>query len=71
MFGLSLLGNFSSELIFGSFKAKSKVKFEPLPNSEWTKISPPNCLQIIYEIYQPRPIPFVLVSLVALRNPNN
>ena len=71
LFGLSLLATFLIELFLGWSKAIRKVKFVPLPHSDWTIMSPPNYLQIIYEICKPKPIPYVFISLVASRNPNN
>jgi hypothetical protein len=47
------------------------VKFEPLSQMDWQKISPPNYSTIFFEICKPKPIPFVLISFVESKKPNN
>ena len=61
----------NSELSSFKLMATKKMKLQPLPNSDLQIISPSNIFVIFLEMCSPRPIPFVLSSLVDSRNPNS
>ena len=53
------------------FRAKMKLKVEPLPHWDLTQQSPPSCLAIILQIWRPSPTPLVFIALVESRNPKS
>lgn len=59
-----------TERLWTSSSFISKVNTEPYPNSDRTKISPPNSLLIILQMHRPRPMPFLFrfLSLWILQN---
>lgn len=60
----------SADWLLSSSSFISKVNTDPYPNSDSTKISPPNSLLIILQMQRPRPIPFLFrfLSLWILQN---
>ncbi len=59
-----------TERLWTSSSFISKVNTEPYPNSDRTKISPPNSLLIILQMQRPRPMPFLFrfLSFWILQN---
>lgn len=61
----------TATLWFGLLNLNVKVKTEPLYGAEMKPISPSYCLTIYWEITRPRPIPFLFILLVLLKNPKS
>ena len=57
------------EVFMESLKMKENV--DPLPNSERTQQFPPNYWVIIFEMWRPRPIPFVFMALLESKKPKS